>query len=113
MIAPINIQREFPDIIPAPFRTNGESEVSGAVALSCASIVLINRSGGSWFGTSCIQLATASCGPPLGRSAFSGPWAPLSASSASNRLPVHGECSLLFVERADYRDFAIPRYRSG
>ena len=55
MIAPTNIQRLFPDIVPAPLRTNGESAPSSTEPLSCASIVLISLSGGSWFGTSCIE----------------------------------------------------------
>lgn len=56
MIRPVNIQRPFPDIIPAPLRTKGESEMS-AVALSCASIETISRSGGIRLGTNCIQFA--------------------------------------------------------
>ena len=63
MRAPINIQRLLPDIVPAPRRTNGESEVSGAMAHSCGSIVVSNRSGGSWFGTNCIRSVTASRAP--------------------------------------------------
>ena len=63
MRAPINIQRLLPDIVPAPRRTNGESEASGTMTLFCASIVVINRSGGSWFGTNCIRSVTASRAP--------------------------------------------------
>src|SRR5947207_15751606 len=65
IIAPMKTQRELPDIIPAPFRTNGESEASTAGARSCASIEVINRSGGIWFGISCIPAAVASGGPPI------------------------------------------------
>src|SRR5438067_6419166 len=62
--APMNTQRLFPDIIPAPFRTKGDSDGSGLARLSGASIETINLSGGTWFGTSCISVAIASDGPP-------------------------------------------------
>ena len=75
MIAPMNTQRAFPDITPAPFRTNGESEAASVDVLSGASIELSNRSGGIWFGTNCITPAEASDGPGLFKAAnLNGLW---------------------------------------
>src|ERR1700731_5473555 len=64
IIAPMNTQRALPDIMPAPLRTNGESEPVSVEVLSCASIELISRSGGLWFGPYCIQAGRESEGPP-------------------------------------------------
>src|ERR1700736_2914632 len=59
----MNFRRALPDIIPAPLRTDGESEDTSVEVFSCASIEYSNRSGGIWLGTNCITPARASDGP--------------------------------------------------